>query len=63
MLVHRRSSGDGLPKETIVSRSAFNGDKLDGAGGSGATLDFTQNAMYLVEWGWYGASSAGSIHL
>ena len=30
MLVHRRSSGDGLPKETIVSRSAFNGDKLDG---------------------------------
>ena len=58
MLVHRRSSGDGLPKETIVSRSAFNGDKLDGAGGSGATLDFTQNAMYLVEWGWYGASSA-----
>ena len=58
MLVHRRSSGDGLPKETVVTRSSFNGDKLDGLGGTGATLDFTQNAMYLVEWGWYGASSA-----
>ena len=50
---------DGLVKRSNCSaRSAFNGDKLDGAGGSGATLDFTQNAMYLVEWGWYGASSA-----
>lgn len=58
MLVHRRSSGDGLVKEVIVPRSTFNGDKLDGAGGSGATLDLEKNCMYLVEWGWYGASSA-----
>ena len=58
MLVHRRSSGDGLVKEIVVPRSTFNGDKLDGAGGSGATLDLEKNCMYLVEWGWYGASSA-----
>ena len=58
MLVHRRSSGNGLVKEVLVPRSQFNGDKLDGNGGSGATIDFTQNCMYLVEWGWYGASSA-----
>lgn len=57
-IVHRRSSGDGLPKETIVPRSLFNGDKLDGTGSSNAAIDFTKNCMYLVEWGWYGASSA-----
>jgi len=57
-IVHRRSSGDGLPKEIIVPRSLFNGDKLDGTGSSNASIDFTKNCMYLVEWGWYGASSA-----
>jgi hypothetical protein len=57
-LVHRRSSGDGLVKEVVVPRSEFNHDALDGSGPSNATLDFTQNAMYLIEWGWYGASSA-----
>ena len=58
MIVHRRSSGDGLAKETIIPRSSFNHDKLDGSGSTGATLDFTKNCMYMVEWGWYGASSA-----
>lgn len=57
-LIHRRSSGDGLVKEVVVPRSQFNGDKLDGTGGSNAVLDITKNCMYLVEWGWYGASSA-----
>jgi hypothetical protein len=57
-VVHRRSSGDGLPKEIIVPRSQFNGDKLDGTGSSNTSIDFTKNCMYLVEWGWYGASSA-----
>jgi hypothetical protein len=57
-LVHRRSSGDGLVKETVVARSEFNHDPLDGTGLSNATLDFEQNCMYLIEWGWYGASSA-----
>ncbi len=57
-VVHRRSSGDGLAKETIVERSSFNGDKLDGTGPSNASIDFTKNCMYLIEWGWYGASSA-----
>lgn len=57
-LVHRRASGNGLVKEVLVPRSQFNGDKLDGTGSSAATIDFTQNCMYLVEWGWYGASSA-----
>lgn len=57
-LIHRRSSGDGLVKETVVSRSQFNHDPLDGTGVSNATLDFEQNCMYLIEWGWYGASSA-----
>ena len=56
MVVHRRSAGDGLVTETVVPRSQFNHDKLDGSGGSGATIDFTKNCMYLAEWGWYGAS-------
>jgi hypothetical protein len=57
-IVHRRASGDGLAKEIVVPRSQFNGDKLDGTGSSNASIDFTKNCMYLVEWGWYGASSA-----
>lgn len=57
-VVHRRSSGDGLVKEVVVPRSSFNGDRLDGTGSSNASIDFTKNCMYLVEWGWYGASSA-----
>ncbi|AEX56012.1 virion structural protein [Synechococcus phage S-CBS4] len=57
-VVHRRSSGDGLPKETVIPRSQFNGDTLDGNGSSNASIDFTKNCMYMVEWGWYGASSA-----
>lgn len=57
-IVHRRSSGDGLPKETIVERSSFNHDPLDGTGPSNAKISFTENCMYLIEWGWYGASSA-----
>jgi hypothetical protein len=56
-VVHRRASGDGLVKEVVVPRSQFNGDKLDGTGLSNATIDFTKNCMYLIEWGWYGASS------
>ena len=57
-LIHRRSSGDGLAKEIIVSRSEFNHDTLDGNGLSNAKINFTENCMYLIEWGWYGASSA-----
>jgi hypothetical protein len=57
-LVYRRSSGDGLVKEVIIPRSQFNHDTMDGTGLSRATIDFTKNCMYLVEWGWYGASSA-----
>ena len=57
-LVYRRSSGDGLVKEVIIPRSQFNHDTMDGDGLSNATIDFTKNCMYLVEWGWYGASSA-----
>jgi hypothetical protein len=57
-IIYRRSSGDGLTKEVVVPRSEFNHDPMDGTGLSGANIDFTKNAMYLVEWGWYGASSA-----
>lgn len=57
-LVYRRSSGDGLVKEVIIPRSTFNHDTMDGDGPSRAIIDFTKNCMYLVEWGWYGASSA-----
>lgn len=57
-IIYRRSSGDGLLKEVVVPRSDFNHDPLDGTGLSRATIDFTKNCMYQVEWGWYGASSA-----
>jgi hypothetical protein len=45
-------------RKSSFPRSQFNHDTMDGTGLSRATIDFTKNCMYLVEWGWYGASSA-----
>ena len=56
-ILYRNSAGNGLKFETRVPRSQWTGDKLDGTGESKQTLDLSQVHMWLVEWGWYGASN------
>lgn len=43
--------------EEIVPRSAFNGDKLDGAGSSVHTLSLSNVTMFRIQMGWYGGSA------
>jgi len=52
-----RSSTSGAPVETLVDQSAFNLDKLDGTGPSGATIDLTKNQLLFVEYQWLGVGS------
>jgi len=44
--------------EEIVPRSAFNGDKLDGAAPSVHTLSLSNVTMFRIMMGWYGGSAA-----
>lgn len=55
-ILYRNSAGNGLKFETVVPRSQWTGDKLDGTGKSKQVLDLSNTFMTLVEWGWYGAS-------
>lgn len=56
-VLYRNSAGNGLKFETRIPRSLWTGDKLDGTGTSRQTLDLSKVHMWLVEWGWYGASN------
>lgn len=56
-ILYRNSAGNGLKFETRVPRSQWVGDPLDGTGDSKQTLDLSQVHMWMVEWGWYGASN------
>lgn len=55
-ILYRNSAGNGLRFETRVPRSQWTGDPLDGTGQSKANLDLSKSHMWLIEWGWYGAS-------
>ena len=53
-----RSLVDGTPvTETRVSQSAWNGDKLDGTGASGFTLDITKAQILWMDIEWLGLGS------
>lgn len=54
--VVKRSSVTGSVVNTSVSQSSFNGDKLNGTGTSGLTLDFTKQNLYFFEWSWLGTN-------
>lgn len=56
-VLYRTSSGNGLPFETLIPRSEWTGDKLDGTGPSKAVLDLSKSFATLFEWGWYGATN------
>lgn len=55
-ILYRNSSGNGLRFETRIPRSEWTGDHLDGSGSSRAVLDLSKVHMWMIEWGWYGAS-------
>lgn len=44
--------------ETVIPRSLFNGDPVDGNGKSGHIISFKEVTMYKIEFGWYGAIGA-----
>ncbi len=53
-----RSLVDGTPiKETKVSQADWNGDKLDGTGGSGFTLDISKAQILWMDIEWLGLGS------
>jgi hypothetical protein len=45
----------GSPVNTKVAQSSWNGDKLDGTGFSGMTLDVTKMNIYWMDYQWLGA--------
>jgi len=55
-----RSSTSGSPVETRVAQSLWNGDKLDGTGVSGVTINVSKQQLMVINYEWYGA---GDIEL
>ncbi len=49
-----RSSTSGAPVNTVIPQSAWNGDKMNGAGPSGYTLDPTKTQIFYVDLEWLG---------
>jgi hypothetical protein len=53
----RRTYVSGSPVDTPVAQSAWNGDKLDGTGDSGFTLDLTKAQIFWEDFEWLGVGS------
>lgn len=51
----RRSSVSGAPVDSPVARASWSGDKLNGSGPSGITLDVTKSNIYEIHYTWLGA--------
>lgn len=56
--VVRRSNVTGSPVDTEVAQSAWNGDRLDGTGPSGVTLDATAAQIMWLDMEWLGVGTA-----
>ena len=52
-----RTSTSGSMQETRIARSSWNGDKLDGTGASGITLDLTKQQLMSFDYEWYGVGA------
>ena len=53
-----RTNTSGTPSDTrTVAQSAWNGDKLDGTGASGITLDLTKAQILWMDFEWLGVGS------
>ena len=53
----RRTYTSGSPADTEISQSSWNGDKLDGTGASGYTLDPTKATILFMDFEWLGMGS------
>lgn len=54
----KRSKISGTTVDTEVTQSAWNGDKCDGTGKSGVSLDATKSIIFWVDMEWLGVGSA-----
>ncbi len=52
-----RSSTSGSVVDTTVARANWNGDKLDGTGLSGVTLDLTKQQIMFIDYQWLGSGA------
>jgi hypothetical protein len=53
----RRTYTSGSPVDTEISQSSWNGDKLDGTGASGFTLDPAKSNILFIDIEWLGVGS------
>jgi hypothetical protein len=52
-----RSNSLSTVSETVVGRESWNGDRLDGTGASGLTLDITKSHIFYTDIEWLGVGS------
>ena len=53
-----RSDTSGVVVDTAISQASFNGDKLDGTGDSGFTIDLDQTQIFEINYQWLGVGDA-----
>jgi len=56
----QRSNVLGTVSETVIDRTNWNGDKLDGSGASGLSLDITKSQIFFTDIEWLGVGSVRS---
>ena len=52
-----RSNALGTVSETLIAQQNWNGDKLDGSGASGLSLDMTKSQIFYTDLEWLGVGS------
>lgn len=52
--VVRRTFVSGVAVDNTVAQASFNGDKVNGTGASGVTLDFTKAQIFFIDFQWLG---------
>ena len=52
-----RSNALGTVSETLIAQQNWNGDKLDGTGASGLSLDMTKSQIFFTDLEWLGVGS------
>lgn len=52
-----RSKTSGIISNTKIAMTDWNGDKLDGLGHSGITLDITKSNFYFIDFAWLGVGA------
>lgn len=54
--VVRRSKSSGSVVDQVIIQNDFNGDKVDGTGQSGLTLDLTKQNLFYIDFSWLGTN-------